>query len=312
MCHTKSNMDIYFSNSREKLRVVKEPRAGCLVYIENPDSSVVEYLSSEHGLDKDLLLDGLDPNESPRIDEWEGRIYIYTRFVLPDSEKQTTSPLLIVFGLNMVYVISNVPFEGMKKIVNSENLITAKRAQLLLQILNEINAGYKYRINGIGKRIWSVRSRLNKSQIDNEDFINFIDIEEDLNDFLLALEPMNTQLNHLLSGKHIKLYEDDKDLMEDLELGSEELIRLASSQLKTLRNIREAYSTITANNLNKVFKLMTSITILMGIFTLITGIYSMNIALPAGHNPNAFWIILGITAVLIGTVSSFFRRNKWF
>ena len=305
-------LKIYFNNKTSKPAELVKPKVGCLVYVENPNEKELEELEKRHGLDVDLLRDGLDPNEAPRIDDYQGRTYIFTRFVLPESEKQTTSPILIIFGLDMVYVITRVPFAALHALLKKEDVTTSRRAQILLQILNEINLGYKRRINSVAKRMWSVRSQLNKEQIDNKDFISFIDMEEDLNDFLSALEPMNTQLNHLLTGKFIKLYEADKDLMEDLELGSHELISLASSQLKTIKNIREAYSTITANNLNKVFKLMTSITILMGIFTLITGIYSMNIALPAGHNPNAFWIILGITATLISTVTYFFKKNRWF
>ncbi len=305
-------LKIYFNNKTSKPAELVKPKVGCLVYVENPNEKELEELEKRHGLDVDLLRDGLDPNEAPRIDDYQGRTYIFTRFVLPESEKQTTSPILIIFGLDMVYVITRVPFAALHALLKKEDVTTSRRAQILLQILNEINLGYKRRINSVAKRMWSVRSQLNKEQIDNKDFISFIDMEEDLNDFLSALEPMNTQLNHLLTGKFIKLYEADKDLMEDLELGSHELISLASSQLKTIKNIREAYSTITANNLNKVFKLMTSITILMGIFTLITGIYSMNIALPAAHNPNAFWIILGITATLISTVTYFFKKNRWF
>ncbi len=303
---------IYFSNRNAKMSELKEPRNGCLVYVENPTESELLGLANGHGLDIDLLRDGLDPNEAPRIDTWADRTYIFTRFVLPESEKQTTSPVLVIYGLSMVYVVSREPFAALQTIVKKSGITTTKRAQLMLQILNQINAGYKGRINSVAKRMWSVRSQLNKAHIDNKDFIHFIDMEEDLNDFLSALEPMNTQLNYLLTGKYIKLYEDDKDLMEDVELGSHELISLANSQLKTIRNIREAYSTITANNLNKVFKLMTSITILMGIFTLITGIYSMNIALPAAHNPNAFWIIIGITTTLITAVSLMFKKNRWF
>lgn len=303
---------IYFSNKTNGIVELEKPRTGSLVYVEGPTHKELIDFSEEHGLDIDLLKDGLDPNEAPRIDVWEGRTYIYTRFVLPETEQQTTSPVLIIFGLNMVYVISRKPFALLQELVNKDGVTTSKRGQMLLQILKEINNGYKVRINSVAKRMWAVRSQLNKAHIDNQDFISFIDMEEDLNDFLSALEPMNTQLNHLLTGKFIRLYEDDKDLMEDLELGSHELIALASSQLKTIKNIREAYSTITANNLNKVFKLMTSITILMGIFTLITGIYSMNIALPAGHNPNAFWIIFGTTATVITFVSYLFKKNKWF
>jgi magnesium transporter len=303
-----------FYNNIRNSEILELPhaKAGCLVVVEAPSDTELHSLQKNHKLDVDLLNDGLDPNEAPRIDRYDGRIYIYSRHVLADTQKQTTSPVLIIFGVDMVYVITRVPFADLSALLLSGKVTTSKRAQLLLEILNTINAGYRARINNVGKRIWRVRSQLNKSHIDNKDFISFIDIEEDLNDFLLALEPMNTQMNHLLNGKFIKLYEDDKDLMEDLELGSEELISQAASQLKTIKNIREAYSTITANNLNKVFKLMTSITILMGIFTLITGIYSMNIALPAAHNPNAFWIILVITGSLIAVVTYFFKKNKWF
>ena len=304
-------MEIYFSNKNKTIHTIKSPREGAFVYIEDPSEEIIEKLEVDHGLDKDLITDGLDENEAPRIETWDGRVYIYVRFVLPENEKMTTSPLLIVFGVDMIYLITKHPFSSLKNIINGNAVMTIKRAQLLFHIIDEINSGYKHRINSIGKKIWSIRSRLNKSQVDNDDFISFIDIEEDLNDFLLALEPMNTQLNHLLSGKHIRLYEDDKDLMEDLELGSEELIRLAESQLKTIRNIRDAYSTITANNLNKVFKLMTSITILLGIGTLITGMYGMNVHLPHANNSSAFWFLVGFISAMVALVTYFFKKNKW-
>ncbi len=303
----------YYNNARTSMPAeIPDYKAGSLAYIQDPTPEELSLLESEHGLDVDLLNDCLDPNEAPRTERMDGRVYIFSRHVLPVAQKQTTSPMLIVYGVNMVYIVTKEPFTGLNKLLSSGAVTTSKRAQLLFEILRTIDMDYKLRINSVARRIWQVRSQLNKSHIDNKDFISFIDIEEDLNDFLLALEPMSAQMSHLLSGKFIKLYEDDREIIEDLELNSKELILQAVVQLKTIRNIREAYSTITANNLNKVFKLMTSITILMGIFTLITGIYSMNIALPAGHNPNAFWIILSITAALIGSVAFFFKKHNWF
>lgn len=303
---------IYFSSDEKSLKLIKEPKPGSLIYVENPSEEEIELLVSDHGLDKDMVLDGLDPNEAPRIDSWQGRKYLYTRYVLPESALQTTNAVLIVYGLDMVYLITSGVFDVVDSLSTNQVVNTNKRTQLLLQILFEISKGYKKRINVVAKRMWAVRSRLNKNQIENEDFIDFIDMEEDLNDFLSTLEPMNTQLNHIISGKFIKLYEADKDLMEDVMLGNQELISMATSQLKIIKNIREAYSTITANNLNKIFKLMTSITILMGIFTMITGVYSMNIAVPGGDSSNAFWIIIAITSLFIGIVSVLFKKNRWF
>ncbi len=308
-----SMIKMYYSYANDlELKELSEKRTGALAYVENPTEKELEFLEKDHGLDIDLLLDGLDPNESPRIENWDNRVYIYTRIVLAESEKQTTMPVLIIYGVNMVYVVSRTSFSTFQKFISTNTVNTSKRAKMLMQVLSLINTGYKKRINTIAKRIYGMRSQLDKAHIANKDFVTLIDIEEDLNDILLALEPMNAVLNTLITGRPIKLVEDDKDLMEDLELSSDELIRLSTSQLKTIRNIREAYSTITANSLNRVFKLMTSITILMGIFTLITGIYSMNITLPAAHNPQAFWIIIGTTGGLIGIVAYLFRKNKWF
>jgi magnesium transporter len=304
---------IFHSSAKQtNLQKMSKIREGCWVHVESPTTEELEKLTEDYKLDFGLLSDGIDPNESPRIERWGGITYVYTRYCLPESERLTTAPLLIIYAEEVTLTVSGRQFSDFDHFIKEHKPLTSKRAQFVLQLLTEINNGYKFRINNVSKRIWQIRAQLNKAHIDNKDFITFIDIEEDLNDFLLALEPMNSVLNSILAGKFIRLYEDDKDLIEDLELGSEELINLASSRLKTIQNVREAYNTLTANNLNKVFKLMTSITILMGIFTLITGIYSMNISLPAAHNPQAFWIILGITGGLIAWVAYLFKRKGWF
>ncbi len=109
----------------------------------------------------------------------------------------------------------------------------------------------------------------------------------------------------------MKLHEEDRDLIEDLQLSASELIELTKSRLKTIQNIREAYNTIATNNLNKVFKRLTSIAIFMSIPTIIGGLYGMNVKLPLEDNPNAFWIIIAFTFAVTGLFVAFFRRKKW-
>ncbi len=307
-------MRIFYNTAKApNLMELASPTDGCWIHLEAPTEAELLDLSRRYNLDLDLLTDGTDPNESPRIEKDGSAVFIYTRYTLAEAEKMTTAPLLIVHAQGVAITICRTAFTQLEQLISpTGGIVTSKRAQLILQILETITIGYKRRINIASRRILETRSLLDKDQISNQDFIRFIDIEEDLNDFLLVLEPMVGVLNSLLNGRFIRLYEEDRDLIEDLQLGNQELTLLAQSRLSTLRNIREAYSTIMANSLNKVFKLMTSITILMGIFTLITGIYSMNISLPAAHNPNAFWIIIGITTAAISTVAIYFKRNRWF
>ncbi len=283
---------------------------GSWVHIENPSEQEIGQLAVDLKLDTDMLLDGIDQNETPRIEKYDGNTYLYVRYCLPESEKLTTSPMLIVMTSDYLVTVCYKPFTHFDT-VQKKDIQTSKRSQLLMEILSEINEGYKRRINSVSKRIWQIRSGLDKAHINNKDFITFIDIEEDLSDFLMALEPMNTALNNLMAGKYFRIDEDDRDSIEDFELSTEELIGLAQSRLRTIQNIREAYSTMTANNLNKVFKLMTSITILMSVFTIITGIYSMNVPLPLYHNPSVFWVILGVSISVISVLAILFRRKKW-
>ncbi len=293
-----------------KIRQLATPRPGSWVHAEAPTDTELQFLADELKLDVDLLIDGLDANESPRIERYAGVTYIYTRYCLPENVKQTTTPLLIVLTEKNFITIGRRAFSDHREIL-AEVSSSRDIAGLTLSVLTQINQGYKKRINNVSKKIWQIRGQLDKAHIDNKDFISFIDIEEDLSDFLLALDPMSTSLKNLLSARYFKSYSFDVDAFEDLELITRELIGLASSRLKNIQNIREAYSTITANNLNKVFKLMTSITILMSIFTIITGVYSMNIALPLAHQSYVFWVILGFSSLIIGSLAIIFRRKKW-
>jgi magnesium transporter len=296
-------IEYLFANPKDK--------SGGVVLSVEPSDEDIGLLVSEHNLDRDMILDGIDQHESPRIDRYHDATYIYTRYCLEEKERNTTMPVLLVYGDNYIFIILKQAAPWTKRALDIDKL-SAKRTRTLLQLMLVINSGFRTRINQTSRRIWKIRGDLKHDNIDTHDFITFIDIEEDLNDYLLALEPMNTMLNSLLSGKYFKLYDDDRDLIEDIELGTEELTVMARSMLNTLKNIREAYSTMAASNLNKVFKLMTSVTILMSIFTLVTGIYSMNVALPGRDNANSFWIITGVALVFITGMAIIFKRKKWF
>ncbi len=100
-------------------------------------------------------------------------------------------------------------------------------------------------------------------------------------------------------------------MIEDLQLSTSELIELTKSRLKTIQNLRDAYNTVATNNLNKIFKRLTSIAIFMSIPTIIGGLYGMNIALPYDHHPQAFWIVVGTIGLLMLGFIVFFKRKKW-
>jgi magnesium transporter len=293
------------------LQLIEKPRRGSWINVVEPDDEELAYLEKEFDLDIDLLKDGTDLYEAPRLERDGETLYIYTRFCRPDGKMTSTHPMLIVMSTDNVLTVTRVEAQPIEFLIKNQEVVTTQKMRLVLEILEEINKGFRSDLNSITRRILSMRNKLQKASISNPEVLNFIDMEEDLNEFLTALQPYELVLQALLSGRYTKVHERDEDLIEDLRLSTNELIYLTKSRLTTIQNLREAYSTITANSLNRVFKLMTSITILMSIFTIITGIYSMYISLPLAHNPNVFWVILISAATLIIIVGALFKKKKW-
>lgn len=303
---------IYYRNIRSQvLEEIENPKRGCWVRVVDPSKEELEKLEDKFNLDANLLADGIDLYEAPRIEHDEGNLYIYVRYSRPKGEQTSTHPILIVVLPDMLLTISRIEAEPINNLVESGKLVTTQKVKMVLQILEEMNKGYRRHLNFVTKNILSTRTRLQHATISNDDILNFIDIEEDLNEFLAALQPYGILLHSLLNGKYMKLHEEDEELIEDLQLSASELVELTKSRLKTIQNIRDAYNTIATNNLNKVFKRLTSIAIFLSIPTIVGGFYGMNVALPYESSPNAFYFVAAITVTIMIGFIAFFYKKRW-
>lgn len=137
-------------------------------------------------------------------------------------------------------------------------------------------------------------------------------IEDELNEFLSALQPTNAVLRRLQLGRHIPLFEEDKDLVEDLLLDNDQSIEACSSNIKSIVGIRDAHSSISANSLNRTMKILALATIGITIPNVFFGLYSMNVAIPLQHWPPIFWFVIGFTIVVTALVFIVGRRKRIF
>ncbi len=304
--------NIYFRSIRQpELETVAEAKRGCWMHVVDPSQEELADLAEKYNLDLDLLTDGIDLHESPRLEHEQGVAYIYTRYCWPANMETSTQPLLIIVAGDMLVTVCRRQPEPIDKLLANTQIVTTQKIKLLLQILSEINIGYRVHINQITKQIFASRSRLQRSIVSDEDIIRFIYVEEDLNEFMAALQPYGILLKSLASGKYFKVHAEDIDLIEDIELSTSELTELSKSRLKTIQNMRDAYSTIAANNLNRIFKRLTSIAIFLSIPTIIGGLYGMNVRLPFGDHPLAFWMVLGLIGGIILGFIAYFRKQNW-
>ena len=67
-----------------------------------------------------------------------------------------------------------------------------------------------------------------------------------------------------------------------------------------------------SNNLNRIVKFLTSMSIIVAIPTLIASIYGMNVGLPFQDSKIAFWIVLSMSILFSTIIGIFLWRKKLF
>lgn len=305
---------IFYSNARSlELARIDNVRTGAWVHVVAPTEEELKAIAKKYKLDEDLLTDAIDLYESPRIERSDNAVFVFTRYFHPDNGViNATEPLLIVYAPDFLLTIVRTDSAVLQPLTEGrEQVITTQKTKTLLLMLEAVNESYSRYLTRATKQILQVRSQLRRTDISSEVLLNFVGLEDDLNEFISALQPQAAMLRSLLSSKYIRLYEEDKDLIEDLSLGTAELLDLVKSRLKTIISIREAYDAIAANELNKTFRRLTSISIFLMIPTIIFSLYGMNIDLPLDNNVHAFWYVMIAVLVTNVAVIYVFKRKRW-
>lgn len=303
----------YYSTARSRaLSEIDGPKAGAWIHVVDPSAEELDQLAETLTLDRDILNDATDVYEAPRVEVSDGETYVFTRYCYPEGQDIATEPLLIIYTDNNIVTIMRTQHHVLDQVLNGHiEVLTTQKTKTFLHILEQINKSYRVQLTQVSKRILQTRARLRHAELSNVEFVSFLELEEDLNEFLTAMQPQALVLNALVSGKYMRLYEDDRDLVEDIMLNTDELIQVCKSRIRTVSNIRQAYDTIATNNLNKTFKRLTSIGIFLTIPMIAGGLWGMNVLVPFQESKYAFWIIVaGVTIATYFTVLVF-KRRRW-
>ena len=129
----------------------------------------------------------------------------------------------------------------------------------------------------------------------NEELIQLLGLSKSLVYFSASLKGNEVTMEKVLRGRVLKLYEDDRDILEDALIEIRQAIEMAGIYSSILSGTMDAYASVVSNNLNIIMKVLTVLTIIMTIPNIIFGFYGMNIE---GGIPGQWfwWVPLIISA----------------
>lgn len=296
----------------ETLKEVSEPRSGIWAHVVDPTDEELAKLVENFKLDEDIIADAKDFYEVPRMEKSDNSIYFFTRYPFRDHQQgNATAPILIIIGDSFVVTIALGEVPQFKKIFAGEKaVVTTQKAKFFIEIISIFTRSFDRELRRFQKAVHKDRIRLRS--IGPKDIERLVGFETSLNGMVDALVPTNTYLQQITSGTGVlQLYSEDLEMMQDLVIANSQVVNSARSVLTTIQNIRSAIEAIMTSRLNNALRILTVLTILLTVPLVITSMYGMNVKLPFQDAPNAFFVILLFSVLLLSALVFVFRKNDW-
>ena len=276
-----------------------------------PTEEEIKKVCENIQIQEDFIRYALDYEEKARIDIEDDDNTILFIIDVPIREKEGDTLIYSTMPIGMIFVRDdyfitvalkeNDITDGLTK--NIKNIITYKKSRFLLQILYSNASYYLTLLKRINKETEIAESVL-KNSMKNKALLKLLSLEKSLVYFTTSLKSNEVVMEKTMRGKIIKLYEEDEDILEDAIIENKQAIEMAKIYNDILNGTMDAYASIISNNLNRVMKTLTSITIILAIPTMIASYWGMNVPVPMTNNPFGFVIIIifSIVVALIATV----------
>jgi magnesium transporter len=289
-------------------QVSTPPVENVWIHGEGVDETDLRLLSTTYGMDFNALRDVLDINELPRVEIHNDSLYVFVRTAQRGKHGQvvTTPVLLAVKGT----VFANVSIAAMTDYKLATPLLTTQQGGtttgLLLGLFATVVSEYEDLMQRTARYIFNTGRRLRTHEVTNQDFITFVTVEDNLNEYRMNLSGMLVVAERLRDTLDDK---GDKEAIEDILLYIRQLLVSIDNHNQTITSIRNAYGTIANNVLNQRMKTLTVLTVLIALPNLFYGMFGMNVPLPLHDEPWAYGAIVIFTVIV--TLGTFILAKRF-
>ena len=299
-------------------QIHEEERIQSGVWIQMINPSVAEGQMVAEALDADIedVLAALGEEGSSRIELQDGYTLILVDIpsteIRHDKESYTTIPLGIILTGDVIATICTEDTPVLQAFLNNrvKEFSTKKKLRFVYQILYRISVLYQSDLRIIDKMRTEIEERVGEDT-EEEDLIALHELESTLVYFATSLRSNGVVLDRLTRYKRLEQYPEDKELLGDVIVENKQAIEMTTIYRDIINGTRELMSSVIDNRLNNVMKYLTSITLVMAVPTVISGMYGMNVeGIPLGKSIYGFGVVCLITLIVCILTMVILHRKK--
>jgi len=312
-------IELYLTDGPET-RVVQEIQDWTWIKLTAPTTKEIDRVAAAlPGLDRDDLLAASDPEEKTRLAHEEAYSLILvdvpTREIRHDIETYNTIPLgIILMPRNVITICAEdtqvlTPFHAGRV----KGFSTRMRISFIYQILLRTAMLYQQALTVVDRKRTEFEEHIT-SMTDERDLMSLHELESTLVYFATSLRGNGGVLSRLSRSERLKPGPEDEDLLEDAIVENQQAVEMAQIYHDIIDGTRDLMSSVMDSRLNNVMQRLTSITFILSIPTVISGLYGMNVDLnwmPLAMSPHGFGIICAATSVICLVLSIWLIRQGW-
>lgn len=305
----------YYRTDDRQIHEVEQIDSGVWIQMTNPSVAEGQMVAETLNADIEDILAALDEEESSRIELQDGYTLILVDIpsteIRHDKESYTTIPLGIILTGDVITTICTEDTPVLQAFLNNrvKEFSTKKKLRFVYQILYRISVLYQSDLRIIDKMRTEIEERVGEDT-EEEDLIALHELESTLVYFATSLRANGVVLDRLTRYKRLEQYPEDKELLGDVIVENKQAIEMTTIYRDIINGTRELMSSVIDNRLNNVMKYLTSITLVMAVPTVISGLYGMNVGgIPLGSSAYGFAVV-SIVTLIVCIISMIILRQK--
>ena len=308
----------YYKTDNRLIHEEETIESGVWIQMVNPTVAEGQEIAEALNVDLEDVLAALDEEESSRIELQEGYTLILvdipTTETRHDKENYTTIPLGIILTADEIVTVCTEDTPVLQAFLNNrvKEFSTKKKLRFVYQILYRVSVLYQSDLRIIDKMRTEIEERVG-DDTEEVDLIALHELESTLVYFATSLRANGNVLDRLTRYKRLEQYPEDKELLGDVIVENKQAIEMTSIYRDIINGTRELMSSVIDNRLNNVMKILTSVTIVLAIPTLISGLYGMNVkseGMPFANSVWGFGIVCLITLIICLLSLAILRKKK--
>jgi len=289
---------------------------GTWLNLVNPTDKEIERIVELTEIPEQFLKAALDEEERAHIDvDGDVTLFLVDLPILEDEDdyySYATIPLGIIRTSSCLVTVCLKDTAVLRDFSRGriKTFHTAKKTRFMLQIMYNTAVKYLQYLRQIDKMSQRVQSELHKS-MKNKELIQLLTLENSLVYFSTSLKANEAVIRRIYRTDVVKKYEEDKELLEDVLIETEQAIEMATIYRDILSGTMDAFASVISNNLNIVMRALTALTVIISVPTFIASLFGMNVPVPWGTNQYGFWIVLAIClATSMAAAWALFKKKK--